>query len=314
MSSRSAWASLRRIGSTFAASRRLTRSARSSWAIRWSSSAASGGVHLLDDSGLVLARQVAHHRGPLPRRGGPGRRRRRRRGRGRRGSRRPSRGVLPLEEVAKRVGLAPPEQFAQVGHQERVPHQAILATSPSRVRSVGPILSQPQPLAGTSQMTPGNLPRNVLARNRTRPSTFGRSRAFRHTPRTVSRTPPGSRTRPCGFEGRRATDTLAGNVPRRESNPALDLRRIACDSGTPRGQQGARIRTPCASFGGSLLSQEHAPVDIVAMCPTGFEPAPSASQAGMLPATPRAQRKGRDSNPQGCSLARVPGGSRHRFG
>ncbi len=50
------------------------------------------------------------------------------------------------------------------------------------------------------------------------------------------------------------------------------------------------------------------------MCLTGFEPAPSASQAGMLPVTPQAQRKGRESNPQGCSLTRVPGGSRHRSG
>ncbi len=95
-----------------------------------------------------------------------------------------------------------------------------------------------------------------------------------HTPRTfglLSDPPPGSRTRPCGFEDRRASATLAeitssalarsrtwsttfgesrahpAHSKGRMENPILDSR-------------GARIRTLCASFGGSLLSQEHTPV------------------------------------------------------
>jgi hypothetical protein len=55
--------------------------------------------------------------------------------------------------------------------------------------------------------------------------------------------------------------------PCQESNLVHDLRTIACESGTLQGRKqklsrGARIRTLCASFGGSLLSQEHAPVVI----------------------------------------------------
>src|SRR5215470_19526654 len=69
----------------------------------------------------------------------------------------------------------------------------------------------------------------------------------RHTPRTyrssrVENPPPGNRTRPCGFEDRRAPDTLAGRgagdapeCPRQESNLVCDLRRVACDSVTLQG-------------------------------------------------------------------------------
>jgi hypothetical protein len=65
---------------------------------------------------------------------------------------------------------------------------------------------------------------------------------IRHTPRTTRAPspPPGNRTRPCGFEHRRAPDTLAGNglkkCPRQESNLVSDLRRVACESGTLQGR------------------------------------------------------------------------------
>jgi hypothetical protein len=69
----------------------------------------------------------------------------------------------------------------------------------------------------------------------------------RHTPRTSSNSnpPPGNRTRPCGFEDRRAPDTLAGSgrypgrakreCPRQESNLVCDLRRVACCPSHPKG-------------------------------------------------------------------------------
>jgi hypothetical protein len=79
--------------------------------------------------------------------------------------------------------------------------------------------------------------------------------------------PPGNRTRPCGFEDRRAPDTLAGRFdarpaasrrpvrcPRQESNLVCDLRRVACDSVTPQGpesshhQQGRKDSNPVREF------------------------------------------------------------------
>lgn len=80
------------------------------------------------------------------------------------------------------------------------------------------------------------------------------------------------------------------------------------ETGRDSGQQGREDLNPVREFWRLAALPGARP----SVCPTGFEPAPTASQAGMLPFTPRAQRKGRDSNPQGCSLARVPGGSRHR--
>src|SRR6516165_11524630 len=43
--------------------------------------------------------------------------------------------------------------------------------------------------------------------------------------------------------------------------------------------RGARIRTPCASFGGSLLSQEHAPVAVLPPVTPSREPAPRQGTA-----------------------------------
>ena len=64
--------------------------------------------------------------------------------------------------------------------------------------------------------------------------------------------PPGSRTRPCGFEDRRAPDTLAGikdRCPCQESNLVFNLRRVACDSVTLKGPRsisaGAQGFEPC---------------------------------------------------------------------
>ena len=65
---------------------------------------------------------------------------------------------------------------------------------------------------------------------------------IRHTPRTLiyANPPPGNRTRPCGFEYRRASDTLAGTVP----DSAL-----------------ARNRTWSTTFGGSRAIPAHSKGD-----------------------------------------------------
>ena len=150
---------------------------------------------------------------------------------------------------------------------------------------------------------------------------------IRHTPRTSIETgplpspPPGSRTRPCGFEDRRASATPAGKqseCPRQESNLVFDLRRVACDPSHSKGairsrrpdsnrhepaykagaspfghvgeiSRGARIRTLSASFGGSLLSQEHTPVE---------------SDPGPCPMPGRCSRSGQE---QGRLVRQEPG-------
>lgn len=148
---------------------------------------------------------------------------------------------------------------------------------------------------------------------------------LRHTPRTgfhgnsTNNPPSGNRTQPCGFEGRRASSTLAGSALARSRTWASTFGGSRAVRHTPRAgfsSRGARIRTLSIRVGAGVLSYEDTPVccdlwfPLDLMCLAGLEPAPSASQAGMLPLTPQTQRKGRDSNPQGCSLARVPGGSR----
>ncbi len=74
----------------------------------------------------------------------------------------------------------------------------------------------------------------------------------RHTPRTTIGTltlvspPPGNRTRPCGFEGRRASATPAGKWaerPCQESNLVFDLRRVACRPSHSKGMIEADGRT-----------------------------------------------------------------------
>lgn len=67
--------------------------------------------------------------------------------------------------------------------------------------------------------------------------------------------------------------------PRQESNLVFDLRRVACRPAHPEGKkvvtgsEDARIRTLSASFGGSLLSQEHIPVNETSL--TSFRQRPS---------------------------------------
>ena len=115
----------------------------------------------------------------------------------------------------------------------------------------------------------------------------------RHTPRTMKQRchpPPGNRTRPCGFEDRRASATLAGKQPvplpgvepglrpsegrvpsvtlqgrSRSRRPGSNRHEPAYKAGASPfghvgGEQGRKDSNPVdASFGGSLLSQEHAP-------------------------------------------------------
>ena len=103
---------------------------------------------------------------------------------------------------------------------------------------------------------------HVLARNRTWSSTFAGSCANPSHPEDVIEQgpPPGSRTRPGGFENRHASATLAERRPRQESNLVLDLRRVACRPAHSKGSRDARIRTLSASVGSLLLSQEHIPI------------------------------------------------------
>lgn len=85
--------------------------------------------------------------------------------------------------------------------------------------------------------------------------------------------PPGNRTRPCGFEDRRASDTPTGNRFRSlnalarsrtwsstfgGSRAIRHAPRANRENGRP--SRDARIRTLSASFGGSPLSQEHVPL------------------------------------------------------
>ncbi len=116
-------------------------------------------------------------------------------------------------------------------------------------------------------------PVDVLARNRTWSPTFAGSCAVpAHSEDVISNRPdhppPGNRTRPCGFEDRRAPDTLAGRSDalarsRTWSATFGGSRALPSHSkGEPRddtASRDARIRTLSASFGDSLLSQEHIP-------------------------------------------------------
>jgi hypothetical protein len=176
---------------------------------------------------------------------------------------------------------------------------------------------------------------------------------IRHTPRTFFRvlvpspareSDPALRLRrpPCVRHTRgeiRHTPIRHGEperCPCQESNLVCDLRRVACGSVTLQGpvlrsstdSRDARIRTLSASFGDSLLSQEHIPIKTKdSGYSAGVEPVASRftfSRASVTPRTPsdrssrsfheRLKRKGRESNPQGSSLARIPGGSRRRSG
>ena len=117
--------------------------------------------------------------------------------------------------------------------------------------------------------------------------------------------PPGNRTRPCGFEDRRAPDTLAGSL---ESHALARSRTWSATFGGSRANpshskggypenvtvsRDARIRTLSASFGGSLLSQEHIPIQIdLSGYSAGVEPDASRftfSRASVTPRTPTAR-------------------------
>ena len=114
---------------------------------------------------------------------------------------------------------------------------------------VEPTLTGLQPVAWPSgssvikQMSPPGIEPGP------RPSQ-GRMR-IRHTPRTFGQMspPPGNRTRPCGFEDRRAPDTLAG------SERAIAL---------------ARSRTWSATFGGSCAHPSHSKGFFAMACSEGF--------------------------------------------
>ena len=113
--------------------------------------------------------------------------------------------------------------------------------------------------------------------------------------------PPGSRTRPCGFEGRRASATLAGMPFCQESNLGFNRLNVACRPSHSKGPRdaeaaGAQGFEPCPSglepessprrtplLGGHDAIPTSATRSRPGMCLTGLEPAPSASQAGMLP-------------------------------
>src|SRR3954449_628986 len=83
----------------------------------------------------------------------------------------------------------------------------------------------------------------------------------RHTPRTLRRSllpspPPGNRTRPCGFEDRRASATPAEKgveCPGGEWNPVFDLRGVACRPSHAEGMSEADGR---ARTGMNLLTRQ----------------------------------------------------------
>ncbi len=122
--------------------------------------------------------------------------------------------------------------------------------------------------------------RDVLARSRTWPSTFAGSCALPHTPRTFT-TPTGSRTRPCGSEGRRV-------------------------SATPAGTALVRSRTWSATSGGSRAVR-HTPRARTAAGAQGVEPCPSGlgpeSSPGRTPLSvaPAGRAEARDH--AGCSTS-----------
>ena len=113
----------------------------------------------------------------------------------------------------------------------------------------------------------------------------------------VPNPPPGSRTRPCGFEGRRASATLAGSVDR--AHPLAGSRTPSATFGgshavrhTPRD----RIRTgpgTTAGFGSKQSPAFPGPPDVPDRARTGAACLTSRN----APSTPRAQRKARESNP-----------------
>ena len=218
---------------------------------------------------------------------------------------------------------------------------------------------------------------HVLARNRTWASTFAESCARPSHPEDVENKPvaepptresnPALRLRrpPCirhtrGESGRvpspgvepglRPSESRVPSVTRqgheRSRRPGSNRHGPAYKAGASPfghvgGQRGARSRTLSASFGGSLLSQEHTPVNGPACpiggivipppgsrsgCPAGVGPVASSSTGSRAAVTPRTpskgrrihrlapQRKGRESNPQGSALARFPSGSRRPSG
>ena len=112
----------------------------------------------------------------------------------------------------------------------------------------------------------------------------------RHTPRTMKTgllpsPPPGNRTRPCGFEDRRASATPAGKViecPCQESNLVFDLRGVACRPSHPRGANEADGRT---RTGMNLLTRQgpHRSATSAGAGAQGVEPCPRGLEARCSP-------------------------------
>ena len=97
--------------------------------------------------------------------------------------------------------------------------------------------------------------------------------------------PPGNRTRPCGFEGRRASATPAGKraeCPRQESNLVFDLRRVACRPSHAKGAVEADGRT---RTGMNLLTRQgpHRSATSAGAGAQGFEPCPRVLEARCSP-------------------------------
>ena len=132
---------------------------------------------------------------------------------------------------------------------------------------------------------------HVLARNRTWSSTFARSCARPSHPEDIDRNrplpspPPGNRTRPCGFEDRRASATLAG----KQSSALARSRTWSSTFGgsravrhTPRARVEADGRT---RTGMNLLTRQgpHRSATSAGAGAQGFEPCPRVLEARCSP-------------------------------
>lgn len=117
---------------------------------------------------------------------------------------------------------------------------------------------------------------------------------IQHTPRTCIYLPPGSRTRPNGFEGRRASTTPAGI-------PCVPLLASVSPPGVEPGPRPSEGRVPSVTLRGHAVVPHHTPAS-----PTGFEPVISTVTGWRaLQAAPRGRYlpwPRRDSNPQHLSV------------
>ena len=114
----------------------------------------------------------------------------------------------------------------------------------------------------------------------------------------------------------RDQEPTTGFEPASTANKTLQSRPAPCSlRATSASSTSARSRTPCGSFGGCLLSQEHTRIKGY---PKGVEPLLSGSQPGVqnryTTDTMCLPRKEWELNPQGSSLDRLPTGSRRQSG